>query len=151
MSGAAGTSPGTVGTDLVEVDDLRRALERHPGLRNRLFTDAEWEYASSHRDPLPHLAARFAAKEAVMKALGRGMDSMSFVDIEVVRGAHGAPGVVLSGRALALATTRGDLQWSLSLTHTRTMAHAMVLATPCAPTGAAAGEPAVAAAGEPET
>ncbi|MGB3411272.1 MAG: holo-ACP synthase [Microthrixaceae bacterium] len=118
-----------IGTDIVEVDDMRRALERQPGLRTRIFTEAEWDYAANFADPLPHLAARFAAKEAVMKALGRGMDSMSFTDIEVIKDAHGAPGVVLRGRALDLARSKGDIRWSISLTHTRSIAHAVALAT----------------------
>ncbi|HTO01428.1 MAG TPA: 4'-phosphopantetheinyl transferase superfamily protein, partial [Microthrixaceae bacterium] len=59
----------SIGIDLVEVDEVRRSLERQPGLRTRVFTEAEWDYASTYPDPLPHLAARFAAKEAVMKAL----------------------------------------------------------------------------------
>ncbi len=123
-------STGAIGTDLVEVDEIRRALERRPGLRTRLFSEAEWDYAASHRDPMPHLAARFAAKEAVMKALGRGIGAMSFTDIEVVRDSNGAPGVVLSGRALELARERGALRWSVSLSHTRSMAQAVVLTDP---------------------
>ena len=54
---AAGDVVG-LGTDLAEVDALRRALGRRPGLRHRLFTDAEWDYAARHRDPMPHLAGR---------------------------------------------------------------------------------------------
>ena len=127
-----------IGTDLVEVDELRRALERQPGLRSRIFTEAEWDYSSTYPDPLPHLAARFAAKEAVMKALGRGMGAMSFTDIEVIRDSNGAPGVVLRGRALELSGDRGVSKWSLSLSHTRTMAQAVALATTIA--AVAAGE-----------
>ena len=93
MTEPAARLPGVVGvgTDLVDVDRVRRALERRPGLRTRLFTESEWAYATRHRDPHPHLAARFAAKEAVMKALGRGMSSMGFAEIEVVRDDSGAP------------------------------------------------------------
>lgn len=111
---------------------MRRALERQPGLRTRLFTEAEWDYAVSHRDPMPHLAARFAAKEAVMKALGRGIGDISFTDIEVVRDSHGVPSVNLSGRALALAGEQGAPSWSLSLSHTRSMAQAVAIACPTA-------------------
>lgn len=127
MGGAPAGAVG-VGTDLVEVDRLRAALARRPGLRERLFTDGEWEYAARHRDPFPHLAARFAAKESVMKALGHGMDSMSFTDIEVVRGDAGAPGVVLWGRAEQLASERGVVEWLLSLSHTGSMAQAIAIA-----------------------
>lgn len=122
--------PGAVGvgTDLVEVDRLRAALTRRPGLRTRLFTDREWEYAAAHRDPLPHLAARFAAKESVMKAIGRGMDSMGFAEIEVVRDAGGVPGIELSGRAAAAAQDAGVGSWLLSLTHTGSLAQAVAVA-----------------------
>jgi holo-[acyl-carrier protein] synthase len=124
-------SPGPtlgVGTDLVEVERLRAALDRRPGLRTRLFTAAEWDYATRHRDPMIHLAARFAAKESVMKALGRGMDTMSFAEIEVVHDPHGAPTVRLHGRAAAVAADVGVADWLLSLTHTATLAQAVALA-----------------------
>ena len=117
-----------VGTDLVDVDRLRTALGRTPGLRDRVFTPAESAHADGHRDPLPHLAARFAAKEAVMKALGGGMGAMSFTDIEVTHQASGAPGVALNGRASARAERLGVGDWRLSLTHTSTLAHAIAIA-----------------------
>ena len=117
-----------VGTDLVEVDRVRAALGRRPGLRTRLFTDAEWQYAARHRDPHPHLAARFAAKEAVMKALGRGMSSMGFAEIEVIRDEHGAPSVLLHGAAAAIGAQQGVAAWHLSLTHTEALAQAVAVA-----------------------
>lgn len=117
-----------VGTDLVDVDRVRAALDRQPGLRTRLFTDDEWDYAARHRDPHPHLAARFAAKEAVMKALGRGMSSMGFAEIEVVRDDHGAPAVVLHGAAAQVATAAGVAGFHLSLTHTDSLAQAVAIA-----------------------
>ena len=73
-----------VGTDLVEVARIRTALDRTPGLRDRVFTPAEYAYSARHRDPAPHLAGRFAVKEAVMKALGQGLGAVSFTDIEVI-------------------------------------------------------------------
>ena len=117
-----------IGTDLVEVNQIRVALERRPGLRERLFTESEWEYAVRHRDPMPHLAARFAAKEAVMKSLGVGIGAVSFTDIEVVRDPGGKPSVELAGRAARLAEDAGVTRFELSLTHTPSMAHAMVAA-----------------------
>jgi holo-[acyl-carrier protein] synthase len=118
-----------VGVDLVEVERVRAALERQAGLRQRLFTEGEWDYAARHRDPLPHLAARFAAKESVMKALGQGMQHMSFHEIEVVRDERsGAPGVQLHGRAAAVATAAGVDRWHLSLTHTASLAQAVAIA-----------------------
>ncbi len=117
-----------LGTDLVEVERMRRALGRRPGLRSRLFTVDEWDYAARHRDPHPHLAARFAAKEAVMKALGHGMSSIGFVEIEVARSSSGVPSVVLSGNAASIARGSGVTGWHLSLTHTDLMAQAVAIA-----------------------
>jgi holo-[acyl-carrier protein] synthase len=117
-----------VGTDLVDVERVRGALERQAGQRDRLFTRHEWDYAHRHRDPLPHLAARFAAKEAVMKALGRGMDSMSFHEIAVLRDEAGRPTVQLSGRAAEVAAGLGVRGWHVSLSHTSTLGHAVAVA-----------------------
>jgi holo-[acyl-carrier protein] synthase len=130
QGGAAAELPGVVGvgTDLVDVDRLRTALARTPGLRTRLFTPDEWAYAERHRDPHPHLAARFAAKEAVMKALGRGMSSMGFAEIEVVRDEHGVPSVRLHGAAADLAAAAGVVTWQVSLTHTDALAQAVAIA-----------------------
>ncbi len=122
-----------VGTDLVDVGRLRAALDRRAGLRTRLFTEQEWDFAASHHDPLPHLAARFAAKESVMKALGRGMDSMGFAEIEVLRSPTGVPSVGLSGRAEQVAAERGVGGWLLSLTHTAELAQAVAIAVAAGP------------------
>lgn len=124
-SGAAGVVG--VGIDLVDVDRLRAALQRRSGLRTRLFTESEWAYAHRHRDPHPHLAARFAAKEATMKALGVGMSSIRFDEVEVHR-EHGAPSLRLDGAALEVADRRGVGCWHVSLTHTSALAQALVVA-----------------------
>jgi holo-[acyl-carrier protein] synthase len=145
---ASALLPGVLGlgTDLVEVERMRGALARQPGLRTRLFTADEWDYAARHRDPHPHLAARFAAKEAVMKALGRGMSSMGFAEIEVARSAEGVPSVRLSGSAASIAAASGVTAWHLSLTHTDLMAQAVAIAigaaTTSAPTSASGDAPA---------
>ena len=117
-----------VGTDLVDLDRFRAALERTPGLKTRCFTEAEREYAERRNDPIERYAARFAAKEAVMKALGVGLGACEFHDIEVVRAESGQPSVVLHDAAVALAAERGVTTLHLSLTHTDTAAHAMVVA-----------------------
>ena len=118
-----------VGTDLVEVSRLRDALDRTPALLHRLFTPGEQSRCQRHADPLPHLAARFAAKEAVMKSLGRGMSAMAFTDIEVTTDASGAPGIRLSGRARRVADERGVGAVHVSLTHTGDLAQAHAVAT----------------------
>jgi holo-[acyl-carrier protein] synthase len=113
-------APG-VGIDLIEIDRVERALERRPRLAERLFTDAELAYARGHARPGRHLAARFAAKEAVIKALGQAVPPR---DVEVVAGQP--PRVRLHGRAAHLA---GGRQVTISLTHSRETAAAVALST----------------------
>jgi holo-[acyl-carrier protein] synthase len=110
-----------VGIDLLEVDRLERALERRPRLAERLFTEAEREYASTRARPVMHLAARFCAKEAVAKALG--LTAWSFRDVEVVA-TGAAPEVRLSGSAAERAAELGATV-TVSLTHTATLAAAV--------------------------
>ncbi len=117
-----------LGSDLVEVARFRRAVKRRPSLSDRLFSAAEQEYAHQQKDPAKSLAARFAAKEAVMKALGVGLWKFAFRDVEVVRADSGAPAIKLTGRARELATERNVTSWHLSLTHTEDNALAVVLA-----------------------
>jgi holo-[acyl-carrier protein] synthase len=116
-----------VGIDAVDVVRLRRVLARRPSLRMRLFTDGELAYADQARDPTERLAARFAAKEAAMKALGRGIGVVRFVDVEVMRSASGRPGLVLHGTAAARAAELGVVHSHVSLTHTATVAEAVVV------------------------
>ena len=117
-----------IGTDLVEVPRFALALQRRPTLADRLFSDAEREYAYRFRDPTKSLAARFGAKEAVMKALGVGLWKFAFRDVEVVRRPGGAPELALTGKAATLAAELGVVEWRLSLTHTESMALAVALA-----------------------
>jgi holo-[acyl-carrier protein] synthase len=112
-----------VGIDLLEIERLERALERRPRLAERLFTDAERDYAASRARPGQHLAARFCAKEAVAKALG--LEAWSFRDVEVVDG-DGAPHVRLGGAAAARASALG-VRVSVSLTHSRRDAAAVAI------------------------
>jgi holo-[acyl-carrier protein] synthase len=117
-----------IGVDAVDVPRFRTVLARRPGLARRLFTDAERSYAESAADPASRLAARFAAKEAVLKALGVGIGATDFHDVEVVRGDDGVPRLALSGRATQLATRRGVRWWHVSLSHTDLVALASVVA-----------------------
>ena len=116
--------PAGVGIDLIEIERVERALERRPRLAERIFTRGEIAYARERARPGRHLAARFAAKEAVIKALGTGVPP---AQIEVEAGEP--PAVRLSGRA-AEAATGGDV--SISLTHSRDMAAAVAIALPSA-------------------
>ena len=117
-----------IGIDIVDVPRFRALLARRPSIAERLFTPAERAYAESRADPAERLAARFAAKEAVMKALGAGFGDVGFRDMEVVRASGGKPGVRLSGRAADRARRAGVTGWHLSLSHTATSAVAVAVA-----------------------
>jgi holo-[acyl-carrier protein] synthase len=117
-----------VGTDLVEVERFRKAISRTASLADRLFSEDERAYAGDQQDPAKSLAARFAAKEAAMKALRVGLGDVDFHDIEVVRQEGGAPMLAVRGRAERLATARGVTEWLVSLSHTDSVAMAVVIA-----------------------
>jgi holo-[acyl-carrier protein] synthase len=130
-----------VGIDAVDIDRFRRILERRASFTTRHFTEAEQADATQMKDPAPRLAVRFAAKEAVMKALGTGIGSFELSDIEVLRAdgtgaTRGAPSLHLTGKALALADGQGVVHWHVSLTHTDQLAMAMVVAEGDATNGA---------------
>lgn len=117
-----------LGLDAVDLVRFRAVLARRPGLLDRLFTVAERADVARRADPVPGLAARFAAKEATMKALGVGIGGFGFHEVEVVRGASGAPELRASGRAAAHAVKLGVTTWHVSLTHSSLIAGAVVLA-----------------------
>jgi holo-[acyl-carrier protein] synthase len=117
----------SVGVDIVEMARMRRALERWgERILRHVFTTAETDYC---RGRLPELAARFAAKEAISKALGTGMVGVSWVEMEVLADPRGKPLVTLHGRALARAKELGLSQWAISLSHTDDHAVAFVVAS----------------------
>jgi holo-[acyl-carrier protein] synthase len=122
------TVPLGLGIDLVDVDRFASVLLRRPSIAERLFTESERSYAATLANPVPSLAARFAAKEAVMKALGVGIGAFDFVDLDVQRQPSGEPRLVLTGRAAALASQQSVRKWLVSLTHTSTSAAAVVVA-----------------------
>ena len=117
-----------IGMDLVEIDRFRAVLARTPGVRDRLFRPDERAYADAKRDPVERYAVRFAAKEAVMKALGVGLGEIAMFDIEVVRADSGAPSVRLHGKAAQVASDKGVSRWMLTLTHTDRTAQAIAVA-----------------------
>jgi holo-[acyl-carrier protein] synthase len=110
-----------VGIDVVEIARFERALQRTPGMAGRLFTDGE------RKLPVRSLAARFAAKEALAKALGapRGL---LWTDAEVITAADGRPSLLVSGTVAAAAARLGVTGWHLSLTHDGGIASAVVIA-----------------------
>jgi holo-[acyl-carrier protein] synthase len=114
----------SLGIDIVEIDRIRHALRRRPRLAARLFTDHERAYCDRRADPAPHYAARFAAKEAAAKALGRWL---RWREVEVVTDPTGRPTICLYGEAAALAHTGEGGQMVVSLSHDREYAVACVL------------------------
>ncbi|WP_341717599.1 holo-ACP synthase [Micromonospora sp. FIMYZ51] len=116
-----------VGIDVVLVDRFARALDRTPALVDRLFTAAERHTAAGAPRSPESMAARFAAKEAVAKALGAPA-GLRWHDCEVVPDTHGRPWLTVSGTVAAAATERGISRWHLSLSHDGGIASAMVVA-----------------------
>jgi len=117
-----------IGIDVVEIDRIERALARHPRLEARLFTPAESRYCRSRTHPARHFAARFAAKEAALKALGTGIRGVRWVDVEVSRGELGQPLIALSRGAAGLAEELGVTRLCASLSLGRDSAVAAVVA-----------------------
>lgn len=118
-----------IGVDAVDIERFRRSLERTPSMRERLFTPLELEYVAPKADPVPSLAARFAAREAVMKSLGVGLGAFGFHDVWVDRRPSGEPTLVVEAAAHKLASAAGVTAWHLSITHTDTIAIAYVVAS----------------------
>ncbi len=119
-----------IGIDVVEIARVRRLVERW-GARflDRVFTAEEVAYAARRRDPAEHLAARFAAKEATLKALGTGLSlGVRWREMEVRRPRGERPTLLLSGRTAALGAARGVRRLHVSLTHDAGLALAQVLA-----------------------
>lgn len=116
-----------VGVDVVDIDRFSAALARRPSIVDRVFGPGERE--SAHGPMPPHrLAARFAAKEATMKALGVGLGAIDLHDVGVASDPGGRPRLVVAGRAAALAAARGVTHWHVSLSHDRRSAVAVVIA-----------------------
>jgi holo-[acyl-carrier protein] synthase len=115
-----------VGIDLVDIVEVQRSISRH-GERylTRIYTPAELHECAADA---PRLAAHFAAKEATMKALARGEEGFPWRAVALARGADGSPALKLSGAAADLAEQRGVTELSVSLTHDRGLAGAVVLA-----------------------
>lgn len=117
------------GVDIVEVGRIAAMLAEHgEHFLDRVFTPAEREYAQSSKRRDEHLAGRFAAKEAVLKALGTGWSQgIAWTDVEVTRSPAGEPGIQLSGKARDIAHALGIGRWVLSLSHTENYAVASAI------------------------
>ena len=119
------------GIDLVKIERIQQVMEKWGGaFERRVFTEAELEYCMKQKRPAEHLAARFGAKEAVMKAFGTGLSGgVSWKDAQVVRGSGGRPEVVLSGRLKELAGEMGVSAAHVSFSHDGGFAVAQVILT----------------------
>ena len=116
-----------IGVDAVDIERFRLSLDRTPSMRTRLFTQIELDYVASKADPVPSLAARFAAREAVMKSMGVGLGAFGFHDAWVERVESGLPVLRITGRAWELAVNRNITTWHLSITHSDIIAIAYVI------------------------
>lgn len=116
-----------VGLDLIEIERLERAIERRPRLADRVFSQAERDAAAERLRPGRHLAARFAAKEAALKALSLG--GMRLHEVQVEGGGDEPPRLRLSGECAAEADRQG-VRLEVSLTHSRELASAVVVTVP---------------------
>lgn len=117
-----------IGTDIVEVDRIRRVLERNPRFVDRVFTPAEIGYCASKSNSAQSYAVRFAAKEALMKALGTGWDGVvNWQDIEVLQNTAGKPELHAYGATQELLKSRGVAQIHISLAHEKEYALASVI------------------------
>ncbi|HEU5319163.1 MAG TPA: holo-ACP synthase [Methylomirabilota bacterium] len=120
-----------IGVDLVRIPRMRAVIQRwDERFLRRVFTEEEIAYCRGRRDPVPHFAARFAAKEAGMKALGTGLRlGVRWRELEVRRERGQAPTLLLHGRTRELSAARGGRRMLLSLTHDGdyALAHAMLV------------------------
>ena len=136
-TGDRSAAPGLhlrVGVDLVSVDRVGRLVTKHPRATDRLFTEAELAYCRGRRRFHEHLAARFAAKEAVGKALGTGVGvNIPWKAVEVLAENSGRPYVRLHGEALRCGRRHGLVELDLSLSHTESLAAAYVVALVASP------------------
>ena len=118
------------GVDIIECPRLDKMLSHHGGrFLRRVFTEHEQAYCQQHKERVQHLAGRFAAKEAVLKALGTGMrGKMKWTDVQIANNDLGKPGIVLSGESAQVAERMGVAQVLISISHTREHAVASAIA-----------------------
>jgi len=124
MGTSAQVSKTAIGVDIIEIGRIKRAISRwQDSFLKRIYTRAELEGPHS----IPSLAARFAAKEAVMKVLGTGTRGVGWTDIEIITNGDGAPLIRLYGRALQKSAEIGVVRFDVSMSHSRKYAIAFVI------------------------
>jgi holo-[acyl-carrier protein] synthase len=117
-----------IGTDIIETERLRQKLERKPAMAQKIFSERERAYCEKQKYPEQGLAARFAAKEAFLKALGSGwVAPMEFYEIEVLNNEAGKPYIELTGKTKRIVEAKGNFRMLVSLSHVKAMATAVVV------------------------
>lgn len=111
-----------IGTDIIEVGRVQKAIDRNPKFLNKVFTEKEISYFESRNNMITTIAGTFATKEAVSKVLGTGIRGFNFTDIDVTRTELGKPEVKLYGGALALAESLNITEIMVSISHSETYA-----------------------------
>jgi len=116
-----------LGTDIIEIQRIKGSMQRHPGFCQRILTPREYEIARSRPNPVPFVAGRFAAKEAVVKCLGLGLRGFKWQDMEILPDQLGRPVLTLSPRLAELARRQGIGSIRISISHSRDYALAMAI------------------------
>jgi len=116
-----------VGTDIVEIERIRKAAERHPAFWDRVLTPQEKNYCLTQGNPMQSLAGRFAAKEAVLKCLGLGLFRLSWHDVEVCSDSLGCPEITLNSSLEQVLTEKKIKAISLSISHCQSYAMAVAV------------------------
>lgn len=117
-----------IGTDIFEVERMKKAIEKQATFADGIFTPNEIKYCSQFKNSAERFAARYAAKEALLKALGTGWrDGIKFLDIEITNNSLGKPSITLSGEAKNIAEKLGAKSIHISMSHTKKLANAFVI------------------------
>lgn len=115
-----------LGNDILDIERIRESVNKHGShFLNKLFSQAEQQYCHKHQDPIPHIAGRFAAKEAIAKAIGTGFgEHLSWLDIEILNDTHGKPIVYLSE---SLKKKLKRVHFMISISHCKSYASAVAI------------------------
>lgn len=117
-----------LGVDIIEIERIKDAILKHQRFKKRFFTENEINYCEDHQSPWPYYAARFAAKEAVVKALGTGFRGFKWTDIEITKDELGKPEVLLHNKAQSLLEEFQIKKIMISISHSRDYAVAQAIA-----------------------
>lgn len=116
------------GIDIIEIERIRKAVDKNNKFLNKIFTNREKEYFMPKENNTSHIAGAFAAKEAVSKALGTGFCGVAWREIEIIRDSFGKPEVQLWGNAMDRALKAGIRKIHISISHSRDYAAAVAIA-----------------------